>query len=46
MHLVSWSNVTSPEEEVGLGIQKTEGRNLVLLGGFTWRMRRDDRPWA
>lgn len=30
----------------GLNIAKTMGRNIALLGCFTWRAMEDDRPWS
>lgn len=45
-HAINWDVVTRPREQGGLGICKTEGRNLALLGSFAWRAKREDRPWA
>lgn len=43
---MGWEVVTSPKRSGGLGICKSEGRNLALLGKFAWRVEIEDRMWA
>lgn len=39
LYLVKWNQVSLPKQQGGLGIQKTIGKNMVLLAGLAWRFR-------
>lgn len=47
MHWVSWSKITRPKFEGGLGLQMAKGRNIALLAKLNWRFHLEGETlWA
>jgi len=47
LHMVKWKVVTSKKNEEGLGVQRSETKNLALLSKLAWRaFQQPNLPWA
>jgi len=47
IHWVGWQKVIKTNEEGGLGLQPTIGRNTALLAKLNWRLHMEkEAPWA
>ena len=47
LHLVSWSKITKPKKEGGLGIQAAKAKNIVLLAKLNWHLASElNSLWA